>query len=112
MRGVHPDVVTDQTSAHDPANGYLPQGWSLDRWFTERERDPAAVAAAAKASMAVQVRAMLDFHHAGVPTLDYGNNLRQMAPDEGVADAFAFHGSVPASRPEGRRVGKGGLRTV
>src|SRR3546814_1216832 len=69
MRGVHPDVVTDQTSAHDPANGYLPQGWSLDRWFTERERDPAAVAAAAQASMAVQVRAMLDFHHAGVPTL-------------------------------------------
>src|SRR3546814_7732380 len=62
MRGVHPDVVTDQTSAHDPANGYLPQGWSLDRWFTERERDPAAVAAAAKASMAVQVRAMLAFH--------------------------------------------------
>ncbi|RIA44487.1 urocanate hydratase [Hephaestia caeni] len=95
-RGVHPDVVTDQTSAHDPANGYLPQGWSLDRWFSERERDPAAVAAAAKASMAVQVRAMLDFYHAGVPTLDYGNNIRQMAQDEGVADAFDFPGFVPA----------------
>ncbi|MCM8731234.1 urocanate hydratase [Hephaestia sp. GCM10023244] len=95
-RGIHPDVVTDQTSAHDPANGYLPQGWSLDRWARERTSNPDAVTKAAKASMAVQVRAMLDFHHAGVPTFDYGNNIRQMAKDEGVADAFAFPGFVPA----------------
>src|SRR3546814_16158777 len=97
MRGVHPDVVTDQTSAHDPANGYRPQGWSLDRWFTERERDPAAVAAAAKASLAVQVRAQHAVHHARVPTLDYGNTIRQIAQDERVAYALHFAGFVPAN---------------
>ena len=95
-RGVRPDAVTDQTSAHDPINGYLPQGWSVAQWETKRERDPSAVNKAARASMAVQVRAMLDFHMMGVPTVDYGNNIRQMALEEGVADAFDFPGFVPA----------------
>jgi urocanate hydratase len=95
-RGVCPDAVTDQTSAHDPINGYLPQGWSLAQWEEGRERDPKAVERAARASMAVHVRAMLDFHRAGVPTFDYGNNIRQMAKEEGVADAFDFPGFVPA----------------
>jgi len=95
-RGVRPDAVTDQTSAHDPINGYLPRGWTLAQWQERRERDPKAVDKAARASMAVQVRAMLDFHRAGVPTVDYGNNIRQMAKEEGVADAFDFPGFVPA----------------
>src|SRR5512145_3280947 len=95
-RGVRPDVVTDQTSAHDPVNGYLPKGWSLADWESRRAADPDGVAKAAKRSMAQHVRAMLEFHRAGVPTLDYGNNIRQMALDEGVADAFAFPGFVPA----------------
>ncbi|OYD80746.1 urocanate hydratase [Azospirillum brasilense] len=91
-----PDAVTDQTSAHDPLNGYLPAGWTMEEAETKRRTDPAAVVAAAKASMATHVRAMLDFHAMGVPTLDYGNNIRQVAKDEGVADAFAFPGFVPA----------------
>jgi urocanate hydratase len=95
-RGVKPDAVTDQTSAHDPLNGYLPAGWTVARWQEARSRDPAGVAAAARASMAVQVRAMLDFHRMGIPVLDYGNNIRQVAKDEGVADAFDFPGFVPA----------------
>ncbi|MEM7226401.1 MAG: urocanate hydratase [Pseudomonadota bacterium] len=95
-RGVRPDVVTDQTSAHDPINGYLPAGWSLDQWEKQRERDPKAVEQAAKESMAVQVEAMLKFHAQGVPTLDYGNNIRQMAKDMGVEHAFDFPGFVPA----------------
>ncbi len=95
-RGVRPDGVTDQTSAHDPVNGYLPKGWSLAEWEEKRETDPKAVAQAAKRSMAEHVRAMLDFHRMGVPTVDYGNNIRQMALEEGVADAFAFPGFVPA----------------
>ncbi|BCM81940.1 urocanate hydratase [Methylobacterium indicum] len=95
-RGVRPDCVTDQTSAHDPVNGYLPAGWTVTEWEARRETDPAAVAAAAKRSMAVHVRAMLDFHRAGVPVVDYGNNIRQMALEEGVEDAFAFPGFVPA----------------
>ncbi|RAI43623.1 urocanate hydratase [Rhodoplanes roseus] len=95
-RGVRPDAVTDQTSAHDPVNGYLPKGWTLAEWEAKREIDPKAVAAAAKRSMVDHVRAMLDFHRAGVPTVDYGNNIRQMAQDEGLADAFAFPGFVPA----------------
>jgi urocanate hydratase len=95
-RGVRPDVVTDQTSAHDPVNGYLPKGWSLADWESRRDADPDGVAQAAKRSMAEHVRAMLEFHKRGVPTLDYGNNIRQMALDEGVADAFAFPGFVPA----------------
>ena len=95
-RGIRPDLLTDQTSAHDPVNGYLPAGWSLDEWFAKRESDPASVAKAAKASMAVHVRAMLDLQAAGVPTTDYGNNIRQMAKDEGVENAFDFPGFVPA----------------
>ena len=95
-RGIRPDLLTDQTSAHDPVNGYLPVGWSVAEWIERRERDPEGTARAAKASMAQHVRAMLDFHAAGVPTVDYGNNIRQVALDEGVADAFAFPGFVPA----------------
>jgi urocanate hydratase len=95
-RGVRPDAVTDQTSAHDPINGYLPAGWSVGDWIARRESDPKAVEAAARASMAAQVRAMLDFHRAGVPTVDYGNNIRQMALEEGVEGAFDFPGFVPA----------------
>ena len=95
-RGIRPDLLTDQTSAHDPVNGYLPIGWTVAQWIERREREPAAVAKAAKASMAVHVRAMLAFQAAGVPTTDYGNNIRQMAKDEGVENAFDFPGFVPA----------------
>ncbi|MEO1104844.1 MAG: urocanate hydratase, partial [Pseudomonadota bacterium] len=95
-RGAHPDIVTDQTSAHDPLNGYLPKGWTLEDWRTRRETEPGAVEAAARASMKEHVAAMVAFHKAGVPTLDYGNNIRQVAKDEGLADAFAFPGFVPA----------------
>ena len=95
-RHILPDAVTDQTSAHDPANGYLPIGWSIEQWQEMRRRDPSAVAEAATQSIAVHVRAMLDFHHAGVPTFDYGNNIRQVAKDHGVTDAFDFPGFVPA----------------
>ncbi|WP_370236404.1 urocanate hydratase [Brevundimonas sp.] len=95
-RGVRPDLVTDQTSAHDPVNGYLPSGWTVGDWETKRASDPAAVETAARASMATHVKAMLDFHRMGVPTTDYGNNIRQVAFDEGVEDAFAFPGFVPA----------------
>jgi urocanate hydratase len=95
-RGVKPDIVTDQTSAHDPINGYLPQGWTMAQWRDKRESDPAAVEKAARASMKVHVAAMVDFWNAGVPTLDYGNNIRQVAKDEGLEDAFAFPGFVPA----------------
>ena len=95
-RGVRPDIVTDQTSAHDPINGYLPQGWKLAEWREKRESDPKAVEKAARASMKVHVRAMVDFWNDGVPTLDYGNNIRQVALDEGLENAFAFPGFVPA----------------
>jgi urocanate hydratase len=95
-RGVRPDVVTDQTSSHDPANGYLPKGWNVAEWERRRETAPSEVAAAARTSIAEHVRAMLAFHHMGIPTLDYGNNIRQVAKDAGVADAFAFPGFVPA----------------
>lgn len=94
--GVRPDAVTDQTSAHDPANGYLPIGWAVEDWLQRRTEDPDAVAAAAKTSMAIHVRAMLEFHAAGVPTFDYGNNIRQEALLEGVDNAFDFPGFVPA----------------
>ncbi len=93
---IRPDLVTDQTSAHDPANGYLPQGWTLDQWRQKRSSDPRAVASAARASMKIQVAAMLEFWDAGIPTLDYGNNIRQMAFEEGLENAFAFPGFVPA----------------
>jgi urocanate hydratase len=95
-RGIRPDAVTDQTSAHDPINGYLPKGWTLAEWEAKRETNPKAVEHAAKQSMAEHVRAMLDFYKAGVPTLDYGNNIRQMAKEEGVDNAFDFPGFVPA----------------
>ena len=95
-RGVRPDIVTDQTSAHDPLNGYLPQGWTLARWRDLRESDPKAVEAASRASMKAHVKAMVDFWNDGVPTLDYGNNIRQVAREEGLENAFAFPGFVPA----------------
>ena len=94
-RGVRPDIVTDQTSAHDPINGYLPQGWSMAQWKEKRESDPKAVEKAARASMKVHVAAMVDFWNAGVPTLDYGNNIRQVALEEGLENAFDFPGFVP-----------------
>lgn len=95
-RGIHPDIVTDQTSAHDPINGYLPQGWSMAQWREKRETAPKEVEKAARASMKTHVAAMVDFWNAGVPTLDYGNNIRQVALEEGLENAFAFPGFVPA----------------
>ena len=95
-RGIKPHAVTDQTSAHDPANGYLPSGWTVAEWQQRRERDPAAVASAAAQSVAVHVKAMLDFQQQGIPTFDYGNNIRQVAFDQGVANAFDFPGFVAA----------------
>ena len=95
-RGVWPDIVTDQTSAHDPVNGYLPEGWTMGEWRAKRESDPKAVEKAARASMRKQVEAMIAFWEAGVPTLDYGNNIRQVALEEGLENAFAFPGFVPA----------------
>jgi len=95
-RGVRPDMVTDQTSAHDPINGYLPQGWTMAEWREKRESDPKAVEKAARASMKVHVQAMIDFQKMGLPVFDYGNNIRQVALDEGLKDAFDFPGFVPA----------------
>ena len=95
-RGIHPDILTDQTSAHDPVNGYLPKGWTLEDWEARQKSDPEGVAKAASRSMAEHVRAMVRMHHAGVVTVDYGNNIRQVALDNGVADAFAYPGFVPA----------------
>jgi urocanate hydratase len=95
-RGVKPDAVTDQTSAHDPVNGYLPIGWTVEEWFERRKNDPDATRDAAKQSMRVHVEAMLAFQKMGIPTFDYGNNIRQMAKDEGCANAFDFPGFVPA----------------
>ena len=95
-RGARPDAVTDQTSAHDPLHGYLPLGWTLAEWEARQESDPEDTMAAAKESMAVQVRAMLAFRRAGIPVFDYGNNIRQMALEAGVDDAFDFPGFVPA----------------
>ncbi|OZS45052.1 urocanate hydratase [Photobacterium sanguinicancri] len=95
-RGITPDATTDQTSAHDPLNGYLPQGWSLEYAATMRQKDEAAVVKAAKQSMAVQVKAMLALQSNGSATVDYGNNIRQMAFEEGVENAFDFPGFVPA----------------
>jgi urocanate hydratase len=91
----HPDLVTDQTSAHDPLNGYIPIGLSLDAAAALRASDPEAYVAQAKASMGRQVEAMLGFHARGVPTFDYGNNIRAMAQDAGVGNAFDFQGFVP-----------------
>ncbi|MBN7784930.1 urocanate hydratase [Ponticoccus gilvus] len=91
-----PDIVTDQTSAHDPYHGYLPKGWGVAEWREKQENDPEAVNRAARASMKDHVEAMVGFWNAGVPTLDYGNNIRQMAQEEGLGNAFAFPGFVPA----------------
>ncbi len=114
-RGIRPDVVTDQTSAHDPINGYLPKGWTLDQWERARTEDPKSVERASRLSMKDQVRAMLDFQRMGIPTLDYGNNIRQMALEEGEAHAFDIPGFVPAyirprhrPVPLGRAVGRSG----
>lgn len=95
-RGVRPDIVTDQTSAHDPLHGYLPQGWTVAEWREAQLTEPKRVEQAARASIKVQVKTMVDFWNAGVPTLDYGNNIRQVAKDEGLENAFAFPGFVPA----------------
>jgi len=95
-RGVRPDAVTDQTSAHDPVNGYLPVGWTVEEWLERRKSDPDATRDAAMRSMRTHVEAMLAFHAMGIPTFDYGNNIRQMAKNEGLAHAFDFPGFVPA----------------
>ncbi|WP_240126697.1 urocanate hydratase [Thermomonas alba] len=95
-RGVRPDAVTDQTSAHDPVHGYLPIGWSVEQWLAEQQTNPDKVRDAAKRSMRVHVEAMLAFQRMGVPVFDYGNNIRQMAFDEGCTNAFDFPGFVPA----------------
>jgi len=95
-RGIRPDAVTDQTSAHDPVNGYLPIGWTVEEWEEKRETDRQAVIRAACQSMAIHVRAMLEFQQLGIPTFDYGNNIRQVALEEGVENAFDFPGFVPA----------------
>ena len=95
-RGVRPDIVTDQTSAHDPINGYLPKGWTLAEWETRRQADPKAVEAAAKPRWSAMSRPCWISTHMGIPTLDYGNNIRQMAKDMGLKNAFDFPGFVPA----------------
>jgi len=95
-KGIKPDLVTDQTSAHDPINGYLPQGWTMSEWLERRESDPKRVEREARASMKVQVAAMVAFSESGIPTVDYGNNIRQMAFEEGLENAFSFPGFVPA----------------
>lgn len=95
-RGIRPDMVTDQTSAHDPINGYLPIGWTIAQWKEKRENNQAEVEVAARASIKLHVEAMLDFHKAGIPTFDYGNNIRQIAQEEGLTNAFDFPGFVPA----------------
>jgi urocanate hydratase len=94
--GIKPDLVTDQTSAHDPVNGYLPQGWTVEQWRKAAKNEPQLVAKEARKSMAIQVQAMLDFHALGIPTVDYGNNIRQEAYNVGVKNAFDFPGFVPA----------------
>ena len=95
-RGIRPDMVTDQTSAHDPINGYLPKGWTMAEWKEKRVSDPKAVEKAARASMREHVEAMIAFQDMGIPTFDYGNNIRQVAKEEGLENAFAFPGFVPA----------------
>ena len=96
QRKIMPDLVTDQTSAHDPLHGYLPLGWIMEQWLEKQKSDPKSVIKAARASMKIQVQAMLDFHHQGIPTVDYGNNIRQVALEEGLQNAFDFPGFVPA----------------
>jgi len=95
-RGIRPDLVTDQTSAHDLVHGYLPRGWTLEKWRSKQKSDPKAVEKAARASIKIHVEAMLDFWEQGIPTVDYGNNIRQFALEEGVKNAFDFPGFIPA----------------
>jgi urocanate hydratase len=95
-RGIRPDAVTDQTSAHDPIHGYLPSGWTAEKWKQLQTTDQAQVMAASRISMATHVQALLDFHKMGIPTFDYGNNIRQEAFNAGVKNAFDFPGFVPA----------------
>jgi urocanate hydratase len=109
-RGVMPDVVTDQTSAHDPVHGYLPIGWTLEEWHERQERDPVGTADAAKSAMAVQVAAILEFKRRGAIALDYGNNIRAMAKDKGVENAFGYPGFVEAYVRPLFCVGKGPFR--
>jgi urocanate hydratase len=111
-RGIVPDVVTDQTSAHDPVHGYLPSGWTIEQWRERQERDPAGTAEAAKLSMAQEVKAMLAFKDKGAITLDYGNNLRTMAKEKGVANAFDYPGFVEAYVRPLFCLGKGPFRWV
>ena len=110
QRGIRPDIVTDQTSAHDPTNGYLPIGWMLEEWRNKRVTEPKLVDREARRSIRIHVEAMVNFWNQGIPTLDYGNNIRQIAKDEGFTDAFAFPGFVPAYiRPQFCR-GRGPFR--
>jgi len=95
--GVRPDMVTDQTSAHDPLNGYLPAGWSIEEWRDQASTNPEKVIHDAREAIATHVRTMLEWHHEGVPTIDYGNNIRQEAFNAGVENAFDFPGFVPAA---------------
>ena len=111
-RGVRPDLVTDQTSAHDPMHGYLPAGWSVEMWETLRRSEPHAVEQAARASIATHVRAILEWARQGVPCVDYGNNIRQVARDAGVVDAFSYPGFVPAYIRPLFCLGKGPFRWV
>ncbi|MCW5683622.1 MAG: urocanate hydratase [Pseudolabrys sp.] len=111
-RGIVPDVVTDQTSAHDPVNGYLPSGWTVEQWRERQERDPNGTADAAKATMAEQVKSMLAFKEKGAITLDYGNNLRAMAKEKGVTNAFDYPGFVEAYVRPLFCLGKGPFRWV
>ena len=111
-RGIVPDVVTDQTSAHDPVNGYLPSGWTVEQWRERQERDPNGTAEAAKATMAEEVKAMLAFKEKGAITLDYGNNIRAMAKEKGVANAFDYPGFVEAYVRPLFCLGKGPFRWV
>ncbi|MGM5630674.1 urocanate hydratase [Apibacter raozihei] len=96
QKNIVPDVVTDQTSAHDPINGYLPSGWTMEQWKEKRETSPKEVESASRKSMAKQVKAILNLQEKGSIALDYGNNIRQMAWEEGVQNAFNFPGFVPA----------------
>jgi urocanate hydratase len=111
-RGRVPDVVTDQTSAHDPIHGYLPAGWSVDEWRERQERDPKGTAEAAKRAMAEQVRTILAFKEKGAIALDYGNNIRAMAQEAGVTNAFDYPGFVEAYVRPLFCVGKGPFRWV
>jgi urocanate hydratase len=111
-RGLVPDVVTDQTSAHDPAHGYMPAGWTLDQWMARQESDPAGTADAAKQSMAKQVEAIIAFKTKGAIALDYGNNIRSMAKEKGIADAFTYPGFVEAYVRPLFCLGKGPFRWV